>query len=403
MEERLYKVKYSSLILSFLCLLLISLPHLGQRINNIIKLNLEIILILLVAIKYKFTTDALKKCVYICSLFIAMCLSTFFYYGISSRFLNTMITAGAYILFYLIIALFSKKYSYEYVMAIINKNIIIYMLILDIFVILTLGFGLRGRGIGGIIDESVYLLGNKFITSYIHMLVLAFVNQQRYRVLSKRTKIYRIVILLLYSLIICKLMDTTTGMIGCILVATIQTIITYKPRFIHFLSHPLVVLIFFFSINIIFLLTDFVLNNDFFTSFLLSKSHTSTILSGRVAMYNISMEAIAKNPIWGYGINYDIVRTTLSFGNAQNGLLKMLMDYGVIGTIMFTLVLFTTFKNAYKTNDNNRKAGSIAFIYAMLFCSLVEINLTSIFMLICAFLNSMSSVNNKMICFTKNN
>ena len=115
------------------------------------------------------------------------------------------------------------------------------------------------------------------------------------------------------------------------------------------------------------------------------------------------MEAIAKNPIWGYGINYDIVRTTLSFGNAQNGLLKMLMDYGVIGTIMFTLVLFTTFKNAYKTNDNNRKAGSIAFIYAMLFCSLVEINLTSIFMLICAFLNSMSSVNNKMICFTKNN
>lgn len=77
--------------------------------------------------------------------FYSNVLKYIFYYGISSRFLNTMITAGAYILFYLIIALFSKKYSYEYVMAIINKNIIIYMLILDIFVILTLGFGLRGR------------------------------------------------------------------------------------------------------------------------------------------------------------------------------------------------------------------------------------------------------------------
>lgn len=388
MKGYLYKLKYSSFILFFLCLLLVNSPYLGQRFNNLIKLCIEFILVISIfLIEYKFTKNVFQKCVPIFLFFIGMCLSTYFCYGISSRFFNSLVTGGLYWLFYLIIVLFVEKYSYRYVVDIIKKNILFYMLILDVFVILTLGKGLGGSGLGGKIEEAVYLIGNKFMVSYLHMAIIALINCSKNKIFQNRKKICRIMFFLIYSLVICKLADTTTGIIGCVLVAVIQIILIYKPKFINLLSNPLSVLIFFFSINIILLLTDFILENEFFTSFFLSISHTSTILSGRVKMYNISIEAIIKKPIWGYGINYDIVREILSFGNPQNGLLKILLDYGIVGMILFSLVLFNTFKNVDRASDYYFSQGIIAFVYAMLFCSLVEINLSSIFILMCALLN----------------
>ena len=107
-------------------------------------------------------------------------------------------------------------------------------------------------------------------------------------------------------------------------------------------------------------------------------------------MYKICMDAIASNPIWGYGINYDIVQTTLSFGNPQNGILKMLLDSGIVGTVSFILVLYTMIpKN--KSFFTERQFALIAYIYAMLLCSLVEINISAIFMLSCALLSSSKS------------
>jgi O-antigen ligase len=292
------------------------------------------------------------------------------------------------------------------VIRVVKKNIIVYMIILDVFAILTLGKGLGGSGLGGEIEESVYLLGNKFVVSYLHMVVLAFINQVEGKTFSNRKKLRRVILFLLYSLFICKLIDTTTGMVGCLVVAMILIISIYCPRVIRLMWDPRVVLIFFFGINAIFLLTDYVLGNSSLTSFFLARSHTNTILSGRVIMYKISMEAIAKNPIWGYGLNCEVVLEKLSYGNAQNGLLKMLLDQGVVGTVLFAFVLFSTFSNAKKSKDPKNTVGSIAFIYAMLFCSLVEINLASTFMLICALLNGASADNcfvGKEGCFRNEN
>ncbi len=225
------------------------------------------------------------------------------------------------------------------------------------------------------------------MTSYLHMLILALINVNRSS-LSKWKKTIRILLFLLYSLFICVIADTSTGLFGCLTVATVSIIIMWWPLIIQIMSKPYVVIVFFIGLNAVFLLSDFILNNTAFESFFMARSHTSTILSGRVLMYQISMDAIVQSPIWGYGINYDIVQKTLSFGNPQNGILKLLLDYGIVGTVLFCIVLFTTFKNSRFSQYKDLKEAYIIFVYGMLLCSLVEINLAAIFILACAALNS---------------
>lgn len=381
MKKSNMKMKVNSIFLSLMCMLLISTPYIAQRSNNIIKLCLELALIILIIANISVSSKCIKKNVPIIVYFIAIVVSTYINHGFASRTLNAIITGGAYVLFYFLTEVFSEKHSNVYVASIVRNNFLFYMIILDFLVIIT-----RGEGLGGF-EEAVYLIGNKFMLSYLHMAILALINLENRKLIPERMKRIRIIGFFFYSAFILYIADTTTGLIGCAFVAAFMFIFQKKPKWVNILSKPIMPLIFFLGLNAIFLLTDLILNNSLLTEFFLARSHTSTILSGRVPMYRIAMTAISQNPVWGYGLNYDIVEKTLSFGNAQNGLLKSLLDFGIIGTIAFILVLFMTFRNAEKSNGA-LKTGYIAFVYGMILCSLVEVNLAAIFMLVCACMNS---------------
>lgn len=376
------KVKVNSAIICLMCLLLLASPYIAQRVNNIIRLSLELILAILIVVKFHVSQKVAKNIFPIILYVLIMVLTTFLAHGMGSRIFNAIVTGGAYVLFYFLIITLSEKYTCKYVINIVRNNLMLYMIILDFFVIVT-----AGKGLGGKLEESVYLFGNKFMLSYLHMAILAFINFDSHKKISGKTKVIRIILFFLYSMLILYISDTTTGIVGCVFVAAFLLTFMKRKKIIDFLSKPIVPVLFFLGINAVFLLTDVILNNRILESFFLARSHTSTILSGRVTMYKIAMTAISHSPIWGYGLNYDIVQTTLSFGNAQNGLLKSLLDFGIVGTISFLIVLYTTFKNSEKNNETT-KIGFLAFIYGMLLCSLVEINLAAIFMLVCASMNA---------------
>lgn len=368
------------------CLLLVvSSPYIGQRYSNILKLIIEIVIINLLWINYRFDKIVIKNSLFIILYFLALAISTYLYHGIGTRLMNSLVTGGTYIVFFWVCSFFSRKYSKDFVIKLVKNNLIFYMLIADFFVFTSFGKGIGGKSIGGeVIREAVFLIGNKFTIAYLHMLVMALLMKERENNLFQRT--IGPIIFLTYSMLICIIADTTTGMVGCLLVALISYMIAYQKRIKKILTNPLVVIVFFLGINGIFLLTDMILNNSELTNILLQRSHTGTILSGRVFMYKIAMNSFIKRPIWGYGINYDIVQTTLSYGNAQNGLLKLLLDTGIVGACVFVFVIYKIFINI-KNTTNTGQLSCIAFIYAMLICSLVEINLSSIFMLGCALAN----------------
>ena len=64
----------------------------------------------------------------------------------------------------------------------------------------------------------------------------------------------------------------------------------------------------------------------------------------------------------------------LGFGNAQNGVLKIIVDSGIVGLIGYALLVY----RSMKSNENSSKEGwaLTAFVYCMIIASIVEINLT---------------------------
>ena len=88
------------------------------------------------------------------------------------------------------------------------------------------------------------------------------------------------------------------------------------------------------------------------------------------------MGIIFKSPVIGYGYFNNAVSNVVSFtGNAQNGILKILVDSGAVGLIGYAGSIYFGLKNNKEHND--RQLWPLyAFIYTMIAASLVEINLT---------------------------
>ena len=215
------------------------------------------------------------------------------------------------------------------------------------------------------------------MVSYFHMALLGLLINKDWEKGRKRK--ISIFLYFIYSVMICRVADTMTGVIGLLFIFLFWIIFYTNKKFYQLLIKPLSVLSFFIGLNALFLLSNVLLQNEFIASFLMKYSHTDTLLSGRLPMYKIVIKCISTNGIWGYGINYDIVQQTLTFGNPQNGLLKMILDYGFIGFVLFCVVLEKSFNCLNKINISNTDFGLVLFIYGMLFCSLIEINLDSLF------------------------
>lgn len=377
-------ISFKSIVLSIAFLLLISSPYIAQRTNNIIKLCLEILLIVILLSTRKINKNAIKACIPAFIFMLVSLYSTFRWSGLSSRLMNAGTTSFAYVLLFYLIVLYCKDNN-RIVRKTIERNLIFYNVILDFFVLLT-----NGKGLGGL-PEAVYLLGNKFMVSYFHMALLAlFISNSKKRNINFYIKI---ILYALYSIVILRIADTMTGVIGIVFMILGILILNKRREIFKVLTNPAIVIVFFIGINAIFLFSNILLNNEFIMKFLMKYSHTDTLLSGRLPMYKLTIESISNNYIWGYGINYDIVLSTFGFGNPQNGLLKMMLDFGVVGTISFLWMMYSSFRNS-KLIESSISEGVILFIYSMLFCSLVEINIDILFYL---FLTILSGLSN---CYT---
>ena len=312
-------IKSPAILITLMCLLIIVTPYIQQTISNAIKLVIEIIIIYILLSNYQIykKSKCLKLCYPLLLFLMLAFFSTFLYSGFTTKLLNVLVTIGAYILFYVIVHVLSDNYSKDVVLKVLSNNILAYAFVMDVIVIFTLGKGF------GNYPERVFLIGNKFMLSYLHMFLLALIS---YR------KLYSINIIkyFLYSFIILLLADTTTGLIGLFVVFLIILFLKKYRKMIDILTDPKVLILFFVLTNTIFLLSNGLTNIGFIREFFLIRSHTSSVLSGRLVMYDICKNAILKRPFFGYGINYDIVRLTLGFGNPQNGFLKLLLDYGIV-------------------------------------------------------------------------
>lgn len=70
-------------------------------------------------------------------------------------------------------------------------------------------------------------------------------------------------------------------------------------------------------------------------------------MNARVRIYSILMNIINKKYWWGYGYNTLIVKEQL-YSNAQNGLLHIMVQFGVIGVVALVFMCFMVTRNRNK-------------------------------------------------------
>ena len=223
--------------------------------------------------------------------------------------------------------------------------------------------------------ETEYLLGNKFIAGYTHMLLVGLYAA----LLSRKSGYVRynwalFWVLVVESVLITTVADTMTGSIGLIIVTAI--ILLLPKTAASLLTKGVVAVAALVAINVVFFATGMLLDNPYVQHFVTEVLGRSLTLTGRTRIYDNLSFIIQMSPYFGWGYGSPIVSEIVGYGNAQNGLMELLVRYGVVGTVGFLMVLIVvlpSFKSR-GTSSNSHYAKSFAgILYGMFVVSLVEV------------------------------
>ena len=304
----------------------------------------------------KITYDSLKKGKFIFFYIVAIMISSYFNYGLTVKFGTALVQC------YFIGTLFFLIYSRYNCLNQFFKETFCFLIFIcvlnDCFIILHINF------------LDYYLLGNKFNVAYAHMMIIYLYFENYY----KQHKRMIGILLTLWAIVIAILTDTSTGVIGICLLFALCSL----PEHIQIkLSKPLIPIILLVISDTILLGSSSILENEYVRNFISNILNRSLDLTGRIPIYKILYQLFIHSPIFGYGYSNDIFSKTIGYGNAQNGFLEIVINFGVLGAIAFSLFLVSSL-----ININKNTWPTLAIIYTFIVLSSVEITFGNIFILL---------------------
>lgn len=313
---------------------------------------------------------------------VILLFSTFKY----SKDITRMFRSVVYLLGILTI-FFAVKYMFKYK----NKKIFstIYVMFtffscVNFVTVILAPNGLYNQGWQG----ANYWFGGKFITFYMFYTWLCL-----YVIRKQRRHIIAFLFPFMIGIYICIRVNCSTG-IACIFISVIlvmcrKFVIKIKPWML-----ITIVLV----ITCIMVFSNVLFNNAFVQYFVTNVLHRSSMMTGRVEIYG-SFLKIMRSDIWlGQGYDNSIImrNTKLGYLNAQNGILNVITQTGLIGLIPYIFMLYSFWKegNAYFNNIENQLIA--IFLMGFFFCSFAEISFNSYFFLLIALISGdLSSITKK--------
>ena len=117
---------------------------------------------------------------------------------------------------------------------------------------------------------------------------------------------------------------------------------------------------------------------------LIAINETAT-MNARVRIYEILMNIITQNYWIGYGYNTLIVKERL-YSNAQNGMLHIIVQFGMLGAAALVLLCYIATRNRYKRNKD--VVGWCEFwLFALIVAGIIEITFGVFFYVFLALIN----------------
>lgn len=223
---------------------------------------------------------------------------------------------------------------------------------------------------------ATYWFGGKFITFYTYYIWLCL-----YSIKKRKKNIMSFVLPVAVGIFLCIRINCSTG-IACMCV----TLFLILGRKIVAKIRPWMLIVIVLGITTIMVFSNILFNNPMIQYFVVNVLHRSNLMTGRVEIYNAFL-TIMKSDIWlGAGYDNTIVmqNTRLGYLNAQNGILDVITQTGLIGLIPFvyTIYAFWNYGYAYFSNIENQLAA--IFLMGFFFCSFGEISFNTYFFFLLA-------------------
>ena len=124
----------------------------------------------------------------------------------------------------------------------------------------------------------------------------------------------------------------------------------------------------------------------------LQLNETAT-MNARVRIYEILMDIITKKYWIGYGYNTLIVKERL-YSNAQNGLLHIIVQFGILGAVALVFLCFMATRNRYKRNKDVVEWCEL-WLFSLIVAGIIEITFGVFFYVFLAFINCATNAREK--------
>ena len=183
------------------------------------------------------------------------------------------------------------------------------------------------------------------------------------------------------GIFMCTRIKCSTG-IACICV----TVLLILGRKIVVRIKPWMLITIVLGITAVMIFSNVLFNNPMIQYFVVNVLHRSSVMTGRVEIYNTFLK-IMRTDIWlGAGYDNAIVmqNTTLGYLNAQNGILDVITQTGLIGLIPFVYTIYAFLNNGYGYFNNIENQLAAIFLIGFFFCSFGEISFNSYFFFLLA-------------------
>lgn len=237
------------------------------------------------------------------------------------------------------------------------------------------------------INKSNYLIGNKFIVTYMHLYVLIFYYINNSVQIKNYSKIIMLLLIYIWTFAISIYTECSTGIIGCVI------IILLAFRKYEWYSAKKWIIILGISDTIFILFNKFILSLPLVQHIILNVLGETLDLHGRLQIYDNVLPIINEHFWLGYGANnyYEILYSLIKAPNTQNGILNIMFQFGLLGTVIFIILMYIFAKKGEKIMENK---GVFILITVLTIFSSIEITLNMYFFFFMALLWA-NSLNKK--------
>lgn len=211
---------------------------------------------------------------------------------------------------------------------------------------------------------GTYWFGGKFSTFYMF-----YIGGCIYFIKNKKDSLFKFIVFFILGLILCMRTDCSTGII-CLCF----TLVFYIFKNALSKLHPLIILASIIGITFVLITTDFILNANIIQNIIVNVFKKTSDLTGRMDIYASFSEIISGYFWFGAGYSNSIVaqRTTRGYLNAQNGLLDVMTQTGIVGVIFILIIILLAWRKGYNYIENYENQMTVVFLLGFIVCSSVE-------------------------------